>query len=56
MVIGPQSESDQTLRHLVERLPVMIAPEVKASVGQDVQIGGPDVLTSGCGSGSSRCR
>ena len=26
MVVGPESESYRTLRHLVERLPAMIAP------------------------------
>ena len=68
MVVGSGSESYETLRHLVNRLPVMIAPawlntdtqpigiddvleylatapEVPASAGREVQIGGPDVLT-----------
>ncbi len=68
MVVGAGSESYRTLRYLVGRLPVMIAPawlqtdtqpigieavveylrrapEVPESVGRDVQIGGPDVLT-----------
>ncbi|MGI8440804.1 MAG: NAD(P)H-binding protein [Thermoleophilaceae bacterium] len=70
MVVGAQSESFKVLRHLVERLPVMIAPawlatktqpigiddvlaymveapEIPASEGREVQIGGPDVLTYG---------
>ncbi len=70
MVVGAQSESYRTLRYLVGRLPVMIAPswlqtdtqpigidatveylrrapEVPESVGREVQIGGPDVLTYG---------
>jgi uncharacterized protein YbjT (DUF2867 family) len=68
MVVGAGSESFRTLRYLVERLPVMIAPawlrtetqpvaledvveylraapEVDASAGREVQIGGPDVLS-----------
>jgi uncharacterized protein YbjT (DUF2867 family) len=68
MVVGAGSESYRTLRHLVGRLPVMVAPgwlrtdtqpigidaavgylrlapEVGGSEGQEVQIGGPDVLT-----------
>jgi uncharacterized protein YbjT (DUF2867 family) len=68
MVVGAGSESYTTLRHLVGRLPVMIAPswlrtatqpiaiddvveylrlapEVDASRGREVQIGGPDVLS-----------
>jgi uncharacterized protein YbjT (DUF2867 family) len=68
MVVGARSESYSTLRHLVGRLPVMIAPswlrtatqpiavedvveylrrapEVQASQGREVQIGGPDVLS-----------
>ena len=68
MVIGPNSESYRILRHLVERLPAMIAPawlrnrtqpiaiddvleylvqaaERPATAGQEVQIGGPDVVT-----------
>jgi uncharacterized protein YbjT (DUF2867 family) len=68
MVVGAESESYRTLRYLVGRLPVMIAPswlqtdtqpigidavveylrrtpEVEESVGREVQIGGPDVLT-----------
>lgn len=70
MVVGAQSESYRTLRHLVGRLPVMIAPawlktdtqpigidatveylrrapEVPESIGSEVQIGGPDVLSYG---------
>jgi uncharacterized protein YbjT (DUF2867 family) len=68
MVVGTESESYRTLRHLVKRLPVMIAPswlrtatqpigiddvveylrrapEVAASEGREVQIGGPDILS-----------
>jgi uncharacterized protein YbjT (DUF2867 family) len=68
MVVGSGSESYETLRHLVNRLPVMIAPawlntdtqpigiddvleylaqapEIPATAGREVQIGGPDVLT-----------
>jgi uncharacterized protein YbjT (DUF2867 family) len=68
MVVGAGSESYRTLRYLVDRLPVMIAPswlrtptqpigigdvveylrrapEVPASEGREVQIGGPDVLS-----------
>ncbi|HEV7770820.1 MAG TPA: NAD(P)H-binding protein [Solirubrobacterales bacterium] len=68
MVVGAGSESYRTLRYLVGRLPVMIAPswlhtatqpigidatieylrcapEVPESVGREVQIGGPDVLS-----------
>lgn len=68
MVVGARSESYRTLRYLVERLPVMVAPswlrtptqpigidatieylrrapEVPESVGREVQIGGPDVLS-----------
>ncbi len=68
MVVGAGSESYKTLRYLVGRLPVMIAPgwlrtatqpigidatveylrrapEVPESLGREVQIGGPDVLT-----------
>jgi uncharacterized protein YbjT (DUF2867 family) len=70
MVVGAESESYRTLRYLVSRLPVMIAPawlrtptqpigiddvidylrtapEVEASAGREVQIGGPDVLSYG---------
>ena len=70
MVVGAGSDSYRTLRHLVERLPAMIAPawletatqpigvedviaylseapDVAASTGREVQIGGPDVLTYG---------
>ena len=70
MVVGARSESYRTLRYLVKRLPVMIAPswlrtstqpiaiddvieylarapDVPASSGQEVQIGGPDVLGYG---------
>jgi uncharacterized protein YbjT (DUF2867 family) len=70
MVVGAGSESYRTLRYLVQRLPVMIAPawletptqpigiddvvayltqapEVEASAGSEVQIGGPDVLSYG---------
>jgi len=70
MVVGAGSDSYRTLRHLVERLPAMIAPawlktatqpigvedviaylgeapDVPASAGREVQIGGPDVLTYG---------
>ena len=70
MVVGAGSESYRTLRYLVKRLPVMIAPawlktatqpigiddvveflrrapEVSASEGREVQIGGPDVLSYG---------
>jgi uncharacterized protein YbjT (DUF2867 family) len=70
MVVGSASESYRTLRYLVARLPIMIAPkwlevrtqpigiddvvaylaaapEVAASRGREVQIGGPDVLTYG---------
>jgi uncharacterized protein YbjT (DUF2867 family) len=70
MVVGAESESYRTLRYLVRRLPVMIAPawlqtatqpigiddvlaylarapEVLASSGREVQIGGPDVLSYG---------
>ncbi len=68
MVVGAGSESYRTLRYLVERLPVMVAPSwlrtptqpigidatieylrrapaVPESVGREVQIGGPDVLS-----------
>jgi uncharacterized protein YbjT (DUF2867 family) len=68
MVVGAGSESYKTLRYLVGRLPVMIAPgwlrtdtqpigidatveylrrapDVPESVGREVQIGGPDVLS-----------
>jgi uncharacterized protein YbjT (DUF2867 family) len=68
MVIGAGSESYRTVRHLVERLPAMIAPawlrnrtqpiaiadvleylvqaaERPEAAGQEIQIGGPDVLT-----------
>jgi len=68
MVVGAGSESYRTLRYLVGRLPVMIAPawlrsatqpigidatveylrlapRVPESVGREVQIGGPDVLS-----------
>jgi uncharacterized protein YbjT (DUF2867 family) len=68
MVVGARSESYRTIRHLVKRLPVMIAPswlrkdtqpigiddvveylrrapDVPASAGREVQIGGPDVLS-----------
>ncbi len=70
MVVGARSESYRTLRYLVKRLPVMIAPswlrtqtqpiaiddviaylasapDIPASSGQEVQIGGPDVLGYG---------
>ena len=70
MVVGSKSESFRTLRHLVKRLPAMIAPawlktptqpigiddvvaflaqapEVDASAGREVQIGGPDVVSYG---------
>ncbi len=70
MVVGAQSESYKTLRHLVKRLPVMVAPkwldtptqpvavddavaylaaapDVPASAGREVQIGGPEVLSYG---------
>lgn len=70
MVVGAASESFRTLRALVERLPVMIAPgwlrtptqpiaaadaiaylaqapEVQASAGREIEIGGPDVLAYG---------
>ncbi len=70
MVVGAGSESYRTLRYLVKRLPVMIAPawlktatqpigiddvveylrrapDVSASEGREVQIGGPDVLSYG---------
>lgn len=70
MVVGTESESYRTLRYLVQRLPVMIAPswlktatqpigvddvieylrrapEVPASEGREVQIGGPDILSYG---------
>ncbi len=70
MVVGADSESYRTLRYLVQRLPVMIAPawlrtktqpigiddvieylsrapEVHESIGREVQIGGPDVLSYG---------
>jgi uncharacterized protein YbjT (DUF2867 family) len=70
MVVGARSESYRTLRYLVRRLPVMIAPawlktatqpigiddvleylrrapEIAASEGREVQIGGPDVLSYG---------
>lgn len=70
MVVGAGSESYRTLRYLVGRLPVMVAPawlqtdtqpigidaaieylrrapEVVESEGEEVQIGGPDVLTYG---------
>ncbi len=70
MVVGAKSESYRTLRYLVERLPVMIAPawlrtktqpigiddvieylrrapEVAESIGREVQIGGPDILSYG---------
>jgi uncharacterized protein YbjT (DUF2867 family) len=68
MVIGAGSESYQTVRYLVERLPAMIAPawlrnrtqpisiddvleylaqaaERPEAAGQEIQIGGPDVMT-----------
>lgn len=68
MVVGAGSESYRTLRYLVGRLPVMVAPRwlrtptqpigidavveyllraptVPESVGREVQIGGPDVLS-----------
>lgn len=68
MIVGAESESYRTLRYLVARLPVMVAPawlrtptqpigidavveylrrapDVPGSVGGEVQIGGPDVLT-----------
>ena len=68
MVVGSGSESYRTLRYLVTRLPVMVAPSwlhtptqpigidatieylrrapaVPESVGREVQIGGPDVLS-----------
>jgi uncharacterized protein YbjT (DUF2867 family) len=70
MVVGAASESFRTLRYLVKRLPVMIAPswlriatqpiaiddvieylrrapDIPASLGREVQIGGPDVLAYG---------
>jgi uncharacterized protein YbjT (DUF2867 family) len=70
MVVGAESESYRTLRYLVQRLPVMIAPawlktatqpiavddvvaylcaapDVPASAGREIQIGGPDVLSYG---------
>jgi len=70
MVVGAESESYRTLRYLVQRLPVMIAPawlrtatqpigiddvieylrqapDLPASQGREVQIGGPDVLSYG---------
>lgn len=70
MVVGADSESFRTLRYLVKRLPVMIAPswlriatqpiaiddviqylrrapDIPASLGREVQIGGPDVLAYG---------
>jgi uncharacterized protein YbjT (DUF2867 family) len=70
MVVGAESESYRTLRYLVGRLPVMIAPawlktatqpigiddvveylrralEVPESLGREVQIGGPDILSYG---------
>jgi uncharacterized protein YbjT (DUF2867 family) len=70
MVVGADSESYRTLRYLVKRLPVMIAPSwlriatqpiaiqdviqyllrapnVPESLGREVQIGGPDVLSYG---------
>jgi len=70
MVVGAASESYRTLRYLVKRLPVMIAPswlriatqpiaiddvieyllrapDVRESLGREVQIGGPDVLAYG---------
>jgi uncharacterized protein YbjT (DUF2867 family) len=70
MVVGAASESYRTLRYLVKRLPVMIAPSwlrtatqpiavddvieylvrapgVPASLGREVQIGGPDILAYG---------
>jgi uncharacterized protein YbjT (DUF2867 family) len=70
MVVGSGSESFRTLRYLVQRLPIMIAPswlrtptqpigiddvigyltqapEVAASTGREVQIGGPDILSYG---------
>ena len=70
MVVGADSESYRTLRYLVQRLPVMIAPawlrtktqpigiddvieylsrapKVPESIGREVQIGGPDVLSYG---------
>lgn len=70
MVVGAGSESFRTLRYLVARLPVMVAPawlrtptqpigiddvlaylaaaaRIDATAGQEVQIGGPDVLSYG---------
>src|SRR5215212_1752382 len=60
MVVGAGSESYRTLRYLVQRLPVMIAPawlrtatqpigidDVLESEGREMQIGGPDVLSYG---------
>ena len=70
MVVGAESESYKTLRYLVERLPVMVAPkwletptqpvavddavaylagapDVPASKGREVQIGGPEVVSYG---------
>jgi uncharacterized protein YbjT (DUF2867 family) len=70
MVVGAASESYRTIRYLVKRLPVMIAPswlriatqpiaiddvieylrrapEVRESLGREVQIGGPDVMAYG---------
>lgn len=68
MVVGAGSESYRTLRYLVGRLPVMVAPawlrtptqpigidatieylrrapSVPESIGREVQIGGPDILS-----------
>ena len=70
MVVGPGSESFRTLYHLVDRLPVMLAPawlrtrtqpigvddviaylraapQLEASRGREIEIGGPDVLSYG---------
>ena len=68
MVVGSGSESYRTLRYLVSRLPVMVAPswlrtatqpigiddvldylasapEIDATSGREIEIGGPDVLS-----------
>jgi uncharacterized protein YbjT (DUF2867 family) len=70
IILGAQSASFRILRELVERLPVVLAPdwldlrtqpigvedmvdylvqapEVTASAGREVQVGGPDVVTYG---------
>src|SRR4051794_10290790 len=38
MVVGRQSESDRTLRHLVQRLPAMIAPAWLKNATQPIAI------------------